>query len=403
VLPVIKVGARLKKISKSSQEQVAEINSTLFETISGIRIVQGFGMEDYEKERFRKQNQSLYKTMMLSISRMIIVSPLTEFLGFVCLGVVLWIGGKEVIISEMSPGAFIAFLVALFSLLRPFKRLSRVHGINQQALAAAERVFEVLDTPNDIKEIDDAVFLPPLKNEIRFENVSFGYNEKMVLKNVDFKIKAGEIIAVVGPSGVGKSSLVNLLPRFYDPQSGTITIDHLNIKSAQIKALRSQIGIVTQETILFNDTICANIAYGRTQTSQADIENAAKIANAHDFIQKLPDKYQTRIGDRGMKLSGGERQRLSIARAILKNPPILILDEATSALDTESEMLVQDAIHKLMKGRTALVIAHRLSTIKDATKILVLNEGKIAEMGSHDELMARDGMYRRLYDLQFRV
>ncbi len=403
VLPVIKVGARLKKISRSSQEQVAEINSTLFETISGIRIVQGFGMEDYEKERFKKQNQTLYKTMMLSISRMIIVSPLTEFLGFVCLGVVLWIGGKEVIISQMSPGAFIAFLVALFSLLRPFKRLSRVHGINQQALAAAERVFEVLDTPNEIKEIEDAVYLPPLKNEIRFDSVSFGYNEKMVLKNVDIRIKAGEIVAVVGPSGVGKSSLVNLLPRFYDPQSGTITIDHLNIKSAQIKALRSQIGIVTQETILFNDTICANIAYGRVQTSQADIENAAKIANAHDFIQKLPDKYQTRIGDRGMKLSGGERQRLSIARAILKNPPILILDEATSALDTESEMLVQDAIHKLMKGRTALVIAHRLSTIKDATKILVLDEGKIAEMGSHEELIARDGLYRRLYDLQFRV
>ncbi len=403
IYPVLRVGRRLKKISRASQEQVAQINSTLFESISGIRIVQGFGMEDYERDRFKKQNQGLYKTMMLSISRMIIVSPLTEFIGVVCLGAVLWIGGKEVIVNQMSPGAFIAFLVALFSLLRPFKRLSRVHGINQHAMAAAERIFEILDTPNEIEDAPGAKALPPVKSEIHFENVTFGYGDKTVLEKVDFRIRAGEIVAIVGPSGGGKTTLVNLLPRFYDPLVGRVTVDGADIRGAQLQSLRRQIGIVTQETVLFNDTISANIAYGLSGTSQGEVEKAAKIANAHDFISKLPMKYQTVIGDRGMKLSGGERQRISIARAVLKNPPILILDEATSALDTESEMLVQDAIHNLMKGRTALVIAHRLSTIKDASRILVLDGGRIAETGNHDELVRRDGIYRRLYDLQFRV
>ncbi len=404
VYPVMRVGRRLKKISRSSQEQVAQINSTLFETISGIRIVQGFSMEDYEAERFRRQNQTFYRTMMLSVSRMIMVSPLTEFIGFICLGVVLWIGGKEVIVNQMSPGAFIAFLIALFSLLRPFKRLSRVYGINQQALAAAERVFEVMDAPNDVEDMPGAKTLAPIRKEIHFKHVNFGYEkDKNVLSDVDFKVEVGQIVAVVGPSGVGKTTLVNLLPRFHDPTSGEVLIDGLNIKDVLIRSLRDQIGIVTQETVLFNDTVSSNIAYGRSTMNQADIEKAARIANAHDFILRLPNKYQTVIGDRGMKLSGGERQRISIARAILKNPPILILDEATSALDTESEMLVQDAIHKLMKGRTVLVIAHRLSTIKDASRILVLNDGRIAEMGSHEDLVQQDGIYRRLYELQFRV
>lgn len=404
VIPVLQVGRRLKKISRSSQEQVAQINSTLFETISGIRIVQGFSMEDYEKERFARQNQGFFKTMMLSISRMILVSPLTEFIGFVCFGIVLWIGGKEVIVNGMSPGAFVAFLVALFSLLRPFKRLSRVHGINQQALAAAERIFELMDTPNEIREKPGAKDLAPVQNEVRFENVDFGYSaEKKVLSGVDFRVRAGEIVAIVGPSGTGKTTLVNLLPRFHDPVSGRVTIDGVDIREGTLKSLRDQIGLVTQETILFNDTISANIAYGRSSTSQAEIEKAARIANAHDFIQRLPDKYQTVVGDRGMKLSGGERQRLSIARAVLKNPPILILDEATSALDTESEMLVQEAITNLMKGRTVLVIAHRLSTIKHADRIVVLDHGCVAEGGSHDELVRQDGLYRRLYELQFRV
>lgn len=403
IYPVMQVGKKLKKISKTSQEQVASINSTLFETISGIRIVQGFGMEDYEKERFRRQNESFYKTMMRSISRMIMVSPLTEFIGFLCLGAVLWVGGKEVIENRMSPGAFIAFLTALFSLLRPFKRLSRVHGINQHALAAAERVFEILDTPNTIADKENAKHIAPIRQSLEFKNIHFGYNaEKKVLHGVNLKVNVGEIIAIVGPSGGGKTSLMNLLPRFYDPSMGQIFIDGVDIRDVTLKSLRGQIGIVTQETILFNDTVSSNIAYGRAKTSQIDIENAAKIANAHDFIMRLPKQYQTFLGDRGLRVSGGERQRLSIARAVLKNPPILILDEATSALDSESEMLVQDAIHKLMQGRTVLVIAHRLSTIRDAHRIVVIQDGRITEAGSHDELIKSAGTYKRLYELQFR-
>lgn len=403
-LPVYQVGRRLKKISREAQQQIADINSMLFETISGIRIVKGFAMERYERERFFKHNHGLYKTMMRSIKRMILVSPLTEFTGFVCLGGVLFVGGREVINGHMSPGAFITFLVALFSLLRPFKRLSRVHGINQTAMAAAERVFEVLDTPDEIEEVPHAKALHPIKKEIDFENVSFGYNpHKKVLTGIDFKVRAGEIVAVVGPSGAGKTSLVNLLPRFYDPNQGRITVDGVDIRDVTLRSLREQVGIVTQETILFNDTVAANIAYGRSKTPLSEIEHAAKIANAHQFISKMPLKYHTVIGDRGFRLSGGERQRLSIARAVLKNPPVLILDEATSALDTESEQLVQEAIGNLMQGRTVLVIAHRLSTIKNAHRIVVIDEGRIAEFGSHDDLMAKNGLYKRLYELQFRA
>lgn len=404
VYPVIRVGQRLKKISRVSQDQVAGINSTLFESISGIRIVQGFGMEKYEIERFGEQNQSLYKTMMLSISRLIAVSPLTEFISFICLGIVLWLGSKEVIDKHLSPGAFVAFLIALFSLLRPFKRLSRVYGINQHAMAAAERLFETLDTPNTIHEKEKAKNLPSISKEIHFKELAFSYQPgQQVLKGIDFKVKVGEIVAIVGRSGAGKTSLMNLLPRFYDPDSGRILIDGTDIRDVTLKSLRDQIGLVTQETILFNDTVSANIAYGRSKTPLDQIEKAAKVANAHQFISKFPKRYQTYIGDRGMRLSGGEKQRVSIARAVLKNPPILILDEATSALDSESEILVQEAIHNLMKGRTVLVIAHRLSTIRDANRIVVIDDGRIVETGRHEELIEKSGVYKHLYDLQFKV
>lgn len=402
VYPVMRVGRRLKKFSREGQEHVAAINTTLIETIGGIRIVQGFGMEAHEKERFARQNFALYKTMMRSIARMILVSPLTEFIGFLCFGAVLWVGGRNVIQNGMSPGAFIAFLIALFSLLRPFKRLSRVHSINQQALAAAERVFEILDEPNPIADKPGARGVAPMKKEIRFESVSFSYGGKPVLEGVDLRVQPGEIVAIVGPSGSGKTSLVNLLPRFYDPTAGKITIDGVDLRDATLDSLRRQIGIVTQETVLFHETVSANIAYGRSKVSQKEIEEAARVANAHDFIGRMPDKYQTVVGDRGMRLSGGERQRLSIARAVLKNPPLLILDEATSALDTESELLVQQAIHNLMKGRTVFVIAHRLSTVRDAHRILVVDGGRIRETGTHDQLIAQGGLYKRLYDLQFR-
>lgn len=404
IYPVIRIGRRLKKISRTTQEQAADIHSTLFETISGIRIVQGFGMEKYETDRFARQNHGFYQTMMLSLSRMSLVGPITEFIGYLCFGAVLWLGGREVIESHMSPGAFIAFLAALLSLQRPFKRLSRVHSINQNAIAAAERVFEILDTPNEIMDRENASELKPLREKIVFKDVQFAYpNSKPLFKGLNLEVKAGEIVAIVGPSGSGKTSLVNLLPRFYDTSAGSITIDGVDIRNVTLKSLRHQIGIVTQETVLFNDTVSSNIAYGRSATPQEDIERAAKIANAHPFISKMPLNYQTMVGDRGFRLSGGERQRLSIARAVLKNPPLLILDEATSALDSESESLVQEAIHNLMQGRTVLVIAHRLSTIKDAHKIVVVDGGEVVEIGSHDQLLAKNGLYKRLYELQFRA
>lgn len=401
-LPILRIGKMLRKISTRVQDKVAEIHSTLYETISGIRIVKAFSMEDYEVNKFKRQNRDFYKVSMKSAKRMIAIAPITEFIGTLGGVVVLVLGGREVIKGTVSFGIFILFLGALLSLVKPFKRLSRVYAINQQALAAAVRIFEVLDLKPSIKEKANAFILPKVNRDIQFEEVSFKYDREMVLKNINFKAKAGEIIAFVGPSGAGKTTLVNLIPRFYDPSEGKITIDGNNIAEVTLKSLREQIGIVSQETILFNDTVKANIAYGQIGAPEERIIQAARLANAHDFIIQMPKGYDTMIGERGFRLSGGQRQRLAIARALLKNPPILILDEATSQLDTEAEILVQGAIDQLMKNRTVFVIAHRLSTVRNADKIIVLDKSEIVETGTHKELIAKQGVYHRLYEAQFR-
>jgi subfamily B ATP-binding cassette protein MsbA len=403
IYPVVMIGKRLKSISKKSQEQMADINTTLFETISGIRVVKAFSMEAYEREKFKRQNIQFYRLAMKSVKRMTVVSPITEFVGIVCIALVLWIAASEILTGTLSCGAFATFLVALLSIMKPLKRLTNVYGINQQALAAAARIFEVLDTEPTVVEAKAAIELPRVRESISFEGVSFRYDRREVLRDINLFVKVGEIVAFVGPSGVGKTTLVNLIPRFYDPQGGFIKIDGIDIRNTTFKSLRSQIGIVTQETILFNDTAASNIAYGSKETRMDDIQRAAKIANAHSFIMNMPQGYDTVIGERGFRLSGGEKQRLAIARAVFKDPPILILDEATSQLDTESEILVQEAIDHLMKGRTVFAIAHRLSTIKHADKIYVLEDGLIVEIGSHDELVKKSGLYKHLYDMQFKA
>lgn len=404
VYPVIKLGRRIRKIALQTQEKIADINMTIFEALTGISIVKAFSMQEYELDRLKKQNAQHYKISMKSVKRMIAISPMTEFIALICIAVVLWIGGQSVVTKNLSPGAFIAFLAALMSLLKPFKRLSKVHTINQQALAAASRVFEILDTKSKVVEKPKAIELKGFKGNIVYEGVNFGYEDEDVLRDVNITIKKGEIAAFVGPSGVGKTTLLSLLPRFYDPKKGIIKVNDIDVKNLKLKTLRNQIGMVTQDAILFNDTVAQNIAYGRDVKSNMDnIIKAAKASNSHNFIMDMPNGYETIIGERGFRLSGGEKQRLCIARAIFKNPPILILDEATSQLDTESELLVQDAIDNLMSGRTVLVIAHRLSTIKHANRIYVLEKGKIAEFGSHDELMVKSGLYKKLYNLQFKL
>ncbi len=402
IYPVVKIGKRLKAISRQSQDKMADITTTLHETISGIRVVKAFSMEDYEAKKFANQNQQFYKLNMKSIKRMIVVSPITEFVGMLCIAIILWIAGKGILNGTLSAGAFIMFLASLLSLMRPIKRLTNVYSINQQALAAADRIFEVLDTKPTVSEKAGAVELAKVKNNIVMKEVHFGYEQREVLKNINLDVNVGEIIAFVGPSGVGKTTLVNLIPRFYDVTKGAVSIDGVDIRDCTLKSLRNQIGIVTQETILFNDTVANNIVYGSQITRIDDVMKAASIAKAHSFITGMPPGYDTIIGERGFRMSGGEKQRLAIARAVFKDPPILILDEATSQLDTQSEILVQEAIDRMMKGRTVFVIAHRLSTIKHANRICVLDEGRIVELDSHDRLIAKGGLYKHLYEMQFR-
>lgn len=397
---ILKVGRVLRKLSRRGQEKMADINSLLYEAILGVRIVKAFNMEDYEINKFNQVNNDYYKISMKSIKRMLLLNPSTEFLGCLAGIFVFVLGGKEVIAGKLSFGVFGLFLGSLLSLIRPFKKLSQVHSLNQQAMAASLRVYEVLDTEPTVVDRKDGLELSGFKEDVVFNDVWFSYAHHEVIKGVNLAVKKGQMLAVVGPSGAGKTTLLDLIPRFYDPKKGRILVDGVDIKEFTLKSLRSQIGIVTQETILFNDTIRANIAYGRKEANVQEIEEAARQANAHNFIKNLPAGYDTVIGDRGMKLSGGERQRIAIARALLKNPPILILDEATSQLDSESERLVQEALDSLMKGRTVFVIAHRLSTIRSAHNIIVIVSGKIVEQGPHQELVVKDGVYKKLYQMQ---
>lgn len=399
-IPVVRIGKLLRKLSKRAQEKMAEINTALFESISGARIVKAFSMEEYEVQRFKKYNQDFYHLILSGVKKSLALGPITEFFG-ACAGVfVLYLGGKEVIEGNLSFGVFVLFLGSLLSILKPFKRLSGVYTINQQAIPAVGRVVEILDTQSSVKESSSPYKMKSFEREIIFENVSFAYEDKLVLKNINLKIKKGEKIAIVGPTGSGKTTLVNLIPRFYDPIEGKILIDGIDVKEMDIKSLRMHIGMVTQETILFNDTVMTNIAYGRPNASFEEIISAAKIANAHEFIMHLSDGYNTVVGEHGEKLSGGERQRIAIARAVLKNPEILILDEATSQLDSVSEKVVQEALERLMENRTVVMIAHRLSTIKEVDKIIVLQDGKIVESGSHEELMKKGSVYKELYEMQ---
>ena len=401
VYPIVKFGRKLRSYSTRSQLTMGSISSILLETIAGNRIVKAFNMEDYEIKRFAKENRNLFKILMKSVRVRAFSHPLMEFLGGLGIAFIVFYGGYNVIQGVATPGTFFSFMTALLMLYEPVKRLSGVNNTVQQGLAAGSRIFEVLDTVPEIRNQPGAKVLSSITRGIEFQDVSFKYEEEWILKNINLKIKAGEVVAFVGASGGGKTTLLNLIPRFYDVSSGRILIDGTDIREFTIESLRAMIGIVTQQTILFNDTAKNNIAYGKMGQSFEKVAKAAEAAYAHNFIQNLPQGYDTVIGEQGVKLSGGERQRVSIARALLKNAPILILDEATSSLDSESEIEVQKALEFLMQGRTTLVIAHRLSTIRKANRIVVVVNGAIIEEGTHEELLERDGEYRKLYMLQF--
>ena len=400
--PIFKYSRKLRRFSKKSQSQVAEITAFLMESFTGVRVIKAFLMEEYNRREFHIINERLFSLILRRLRIKSLTVPISETAGGLAAAAVIWYGGSQVIQGTSTPGNFFSFMTALFMLYGPIRSLNRSNNQIQEALAAGKRVFEILDTEAEILDQPNAPELPPLQKDICYENVRFSYNdESEVIRGVSLKVCKGENVAIVGRSGSGKTTLLNLLPRFYEVDSGSILIDGSDVRTVTQKSLRKNIAIVSQHTILFNDTVRNNIGYGRTDVSLDDIIVAARSANAHEFIEELPLKYDTVIGENGIRLSGGQQQRLSISRALLKNAPVLILDEATSSLDTESERVVQEAIERLMENRTSLVIAHRLSTIINADRIVVLGEGKVIEEGSHRELLAMGGEYARLYALQF--
>lgn len=401
-VPIVVFGKKFRKISTNYQMKIGEATSHLHETIAGMRIVKAFGMEDFEKRRFAQKTQSIMDTLMMETRYSCFSHPLIEFLGGIGMAMIIWFGGGQVIHGQSTPGAFMSFLAALIMLYEPIKGVSRINSTVQQGMSAATRIFSLLALNPEIKEAPDALEMLPFSQSIVFADVNFHYEPNQpVIKGLNLRVNRGEVLAVVGPSGSGKTTLTNLIPRFYDICQGEILIDDVNIQQVSFVSLRQQMAIVTQQTILFNDTIRNNIAYGYSDCPEEKIVEAARSAYALDFILELPKGFDTVIGESGTRLSGGQQQRISIARALLKDAPILILDEATSALDTESEREVQKALENLMKNRTTIVIAHRLSTIKNADRIVVLKDGQIVEEGTHEQLIDYKGEYSILYNLQF--
>lgn len=402
-LTILSIGRSIRRKSKRTAAMIAGITNIITETLSSIRVVKAFAMEGYEVQRFFKETHHYFQLILRKAKLRLLASPITETLGVMIGVLLLWVGGLEVLSGEgLTPEDFLRFILLLFAMMDPLRKLSKVNVALQTGAASAERVFSILDTPPTIVDKADAVKIDSFKEKIRFKNVSFRYeSDDKVLKDISFEIKKGSIVALVGSSGAGKSTLADLIPRFYDVNNGGITIDGHDVRNLSLNSLRRLMGVVTQETILFNDTVRANIAYGQKDVNDEQVIPAAKAANALEFINDLSEGFDTVIGEKGVKLSGGQRQRLAIARAIMKNPPILILDEATSALDTESERLVQKALETLMANRTVLVIAHRLSTVKNANKIILLDKGEIKEVGTHNELMVKEGLYSNLYNIQF--
>jgi ATP-binding cassette, subfamily B, bacterial MsbA len=400
-----KIGHRVRSTTRGGQDKLADIQNILHETITGNRIVKAFGMEAWEFAKFKRAAQRLFRANLRSVAASSISSPLMDIFGAIAIALLLLLGREQIVHGWMTTGDFFVFIVAVFRLYDPVRKFALFYNNFQQAIGASSEIFKFMDVQDEVREKPGAPALPPFSKKISIENVSFCYEsegvQREVLRNINLDVKAGEILALVGSSGAGKSTLVSLVPRFFDVTSGRIAIDGQDVRDVSVSSIRSQIGVVTQETVLFNDTLRNNIAYGQPGIPQKQVESAARAALAHDFIMELPNGYETVIGEKGVRLSGGERQRIAIARALLKNAPILILDEATSALDSESEALVQSALGNLMAGRTVVVIAHRLSTVRRADRIVVLDNGTIADIGTHEELMQKLGTYRRLYELQF--